>query len=140
MLDHPNIAHVYDAGTADIGRPYFVMEYVEGLSVTEYCDRNRLGIEDRLDLFRQVCDGVHHAHQRGIIHRDIKASNILVTVTEGDQTRERFEVDYSSFPYQPDRSKPVRVGVNTHGADWTMRDFRVYAEANSAHAAQEKSS
>lgn len=65
---------------------------------------------------------------------------LTVTVTEGDQTRERFEVDYSSFPYQPDRSKPVRVGVNTHGADWTMRDFRVYAEASAVDAKQEKSS
>lgn len=65
---------------------------------------------------------------------------LTVTVMEGDQTRERFEVDYSSFPYQPDRAKPVRVGVNTHGADWTMRDFKVYAEASSAVPNQEKSS
>jgi serine/threonine protein kinase len=82
LLDHPNIAHVHDAGTTDIGRPYFVMEHVAGLPITEYSDRNKLSIEDRLDLFRQVCDGVHHAHQRGIIHRDIKASNILVTLKE----------------------------------------------------------
>jgi len=83
LLDHPNIAHVYDAGTTEAGRPYFVMEYVKGLSIIEYCDRHRLTIEDRLDLFRQTCFAVHHAHQKGIIHRDIKPSNILVTLQDG---------------------------------------------------------
>ncbi|HCO96548.1 MAG TPA: hypothetical protein DIU00_21850 [Phycisphaerales bacterium] len=80
LLDHPNIAHVYDAGTTEAGRPYFVMEYVKGLPITEYCDCHKLTIEDRLILFRQVCLAVHHAHQKGIIHRDIKPSNILVSV------------------------------------------------------------
>ena len=84
LLDHPNIARVYDAGTAETGRPYFVMEYVKGQSITEYCDQHKTGIEDRLKLFRQVCEGVQYAHQKGIIHRDIKPSNILVTV-EGDR-------------------------------------------------------
>jgi len=79
LLDHPNIAQVYDAGTTDGGRPYFVMEYVQGLPITEYCDRHKLSIDDRLTLFQQVCDAVQHAHQKGIIHRDIKPSNILVT-------------------------------------------------------------
>jgi len=82
LLDHPNIAHVYDAGTTESGRPYFVMEYVKGLSVTEHCDRHKLTIEDRLNLFRQVCLAVHHAHQKGIIHRDIKPSNILVSLQD----------------------------------------------------------
>ena len=77
ILDHPNIAHVYDAGTTEAGRPYFVMEYVKGLPITEHCDRHKLSIEDRLNLFRQVCLAVHHAHQKGIIHRDLKPSNIL---------------------------------------------------------------
>ena len=80
LLEHPNIAHVFDAGTTDTGRPYFVMEYVEGKSITKYCDQQKLSVEDRLELFRQVCEGVHHAHQKGIIHRDIKPSNILVSV------------------------------------------------------------
>jgi len=80
LLEHPNIAHVHDAGTAENGRPYFVMEYVKGLSITEHCDQNKLSIEDRLNLFLQVCHAVQYAHQRGIIHRDIKPSNILVTV------------------------------------------------------------
>ncbi len=84
LLDHPNIAHVYDAGTTEAGRPYFVMEYVKGLSITEHCDRHKLTIEDRLNLFRQVCLAVHHAHQKGIIHRDIKPSNILIS-TQDDQ-------------------------------------------------------
>jgi WD40 repeat protein len=84
LLDHPNIARVYDAGTTETGRPYFVMEYVKGQSITEYCDQHKTSIEDRLKLFRQVCEGVQYAHQKGIIHRDIKPSNILVTV-EGDR-------------------------------------------------------
>jgi serine/threonine protein kinase/tetratricopeptide (TPR) repeat protein len=79
LLDHPNIAQVYDAGTTVNGRPYFVMEYVKGLPVTEYCDHHMLSIEERLRLFQQVCQAVHHAHQKGIIHRDIKPSNILVS-------------------------------------------------------------
>jgi len=78
LLDHPNIAQVYNAGTTDAGHPYFVMEYVKGLPITEHCDRERLSIEQRLELFQQVCEGVQHAHQKGIIHRDIKPSNILV--------------------------------------------------------------
>ena len=80
LLEHPNIAHVFDAGTTEAGRPYFVMEYVEGSSITKYCDKHKLSIEERLELFKQVCEGVHHAHQKGIIHRDIKPSNILVSV------------------------------------------------------------
>ena len=84
VLDHPNIAHVLDAGTTKEGRPYFIMEYVKGTSITKYCDENKLNIEKRLRLFEQVCEGVHHAHQKGIIHRDIKPSNILVSV-HGDR-------------------------------------------------------
>jgi serine/threonine protein kinase len=88
LLDHPNIAHVHDAGTTETGRPYFVMEYVKGLSITDYCDHHKLTIEERLNLFRQVCFAVHHAHQKGIIHRDIKPSNILVS-TQDDQVLPR---------------------------------------------------
>ncbi len=84
LLDHPNIAHVFDAGTTESGRPYFAMEHVKGLPITEYCDRHKLNIEARLRLFQQVCHGVQHAHQKGIIHRDLKPSNIVVT-TEGDE-------------------------------------------------------
>jgi WD40 repeat protein/serine/threonine protein kinase len=84
VLDHPNIARVFDAGTTDTGRPYFVMEYVKGMSITRYCDERKLDIEQRLRLFEQICEAVHHAHQKGIIHRDIKPSNILVSV-HGDR-------------------------------------------------------
>ena len=80
LLDHPNIAHVYDAGTTRDGHPYFSMEYVDGLSITEYCDQHKLSIEERLQLFIQVCEGLQHAHQKGIIHRDIKSSNVQVTI------------------------------------------------------------
>ena len=84
LLEHPNIAHVYEAGATEVGRPYFVMEYVKGLPITDYCDHHKLTIEDRLNLFRQVCLAVHYAHQKGIIHRDIKPSNILISL-QNDQ-------------------------------------------------------
>lgn len=83
LLDHPNIARVHDAGTTESGRPYFVMEYVQGVPVTTYCDRHKFTVEHRLGLFLQVCHAVHHAHQKGIIHRDIKPSNILVAAVDG---------------------------------------------------------
>jgi eukaryotic-like serine/threonine-protein kinase len=78
LMDHPNIAKVFDAGTTPSGRPYFVMELVRGEPITKFCDRNRLGTRQRLGLFTQVCHAVQHAHQKGIIHRDLKPSNILV--------------------------------------------------------------
>jgi serine/threonine protein kinase len=84
LLDHPNIAQVYDAGATGDGRPYFAMEYVKGLPITEYCDREKLNIQDRLRLFKHVCEGLQHAHHKGIIHRDMKPSNI-VAYTEGDE-------------------------------------------------------
>jgi serine/threonine protein kinase len=82
LMDHPNIAKVFDAGATDSGRPYFVMELVKGVKITDYCDSQSLTTEDRLGLFVQVCRAVQHAHQKGIIHRDIKPSNILVATTE----------------------------------------------------------
>jgi WD40 repeat protein/serine/threonine protein kinase len=84
LLDHPNVAHVYDAGTTEAGRPYFAMEYVKGVPITEHCDRQKLTIEERLRLFVKVCEAIQHAHQKGIIHRDIKPSNIQVCI-EGEQ-------------------------------------------------------
>jgi serine/threonine protein kinase len=78
LMDHPNIAKVLDAGSTDSGRPYFVMELVKGIPITEYCDHHVLGLPERLALFRQVCSAVQHAHQKGIIHRDLKPTNILV--------------------------------------------------------------
>jgi len=80
LLEHPNIAPVFDAGTTDAGLPYFVMEHVKGVPIIEHCDREKLSIEERLPLFMQACEGVQYAHQKGIIHRDVKPSNILVSV------------------------------------------------------------
>ena len=83
ILNHPNVAKVFDAGVTPAGRSYFVMEYVPGLSITEYSDKHRLDVRQRLDLFLQVCRAIHHAHQKGIIHRDVKPSNINVTIVDG---------------------------------------------------------
>ena len=83
MMDHPNIARVLDAGATDTGRPYFVMELVRGIKITEYCDQNKVSTRERLELFIKVCQAVQHAHQKGIIHRDLKPSNILVTLHDG---------------------------------------------------------
>ena len=83
LMDHPNIAKVLDAGATETGRPYFVMELVRGIKITDYCDQNDLSTRERLDLFIQVCRAIQHAHQKGVIHRDIKPSNILVTVDDG---------------------------------------------------------
>jgi serine/threonine protein kinase/Tfp pilus assembly protein PilF len=83
MMDHPAIAKVFDAGETEDGRPYFVMEYVQGISITAHCDQNRLTTQERLGLFRHICEGVQHAHQKAIIHRDLKPSNILVVIQDG---------------------------------------------------------
>ena len=83
LMDHPNIARVLDAGTTDDGRPFFVMELVKGIPLTDYCDQHRLDVPERLALFRQICSAVQHAHQKGIIHRDLKPTNILVESHDG---------------------------------------------------------
>ena len=83
LMDHPNIAKVLDAGTTDSGRPYFVMELVKGMPITDYCDQNQLTTRERLELFAHVCQAVQHAHTKGVIHRDIKPSNVLVTLHDG---------------------------------------------------------
>ena len=83
LMDHPNIAKVFDGGATESGRPYFVMEYVRGVGITEYCDKGGLTARERLELFIPVCRAVQHAHHKGVIHRDIKPSNILVTLHDG---------------------------------------------------------
>jgi tetratricopeptide (TPR) repeat protein/tRNA A-37 threonylcarbamoyl transferase component Bud32 len=83
VMDHPGIAKVLDAGASDVGRPYFVMELVKGIPITEYCDQRTLSVRDRITLFAEVCQAVQHAHQKGIIHRDLKPSNVLVTERDG---------------------------------------------------------
>ena len=86
LMSHPSIARVFDAGSTENGRPFFAMEYVPGIPITQYCDTHRLSTRDRLELFIHVCEGIQHAHQKGIIHRDIKPSNVLV---HGDRGRAR---------------------------------------------------
>jgi len=83
LMDHPNVARVLDAGSDANGRPYFVMDYIRGIPISDYCDRNHLSTTQRLNLVIQVCDGVHHAHQKGVIHRDLKPGNILVEEVDG---------------------------------------------------------
>ena len=82
LLEHPNIARIYDAGSTKFGYPFFVMEYVHGVRITEYCNSHRLTIKQRIELFLQVCEAIHYAHQKGIIHRDIKPSNVVVSDQE----------------------------------------------------------
>jgi serine/threonine protein kinase len=83
MMDHPNIAKIHDAGATDAGRPFFVMELVRGIKITEFCDENKLSTHERLKVFMQVCQAIQHAHQKGIIHRDIKPSNVVVSINDG---------------------------------------------------------
>jgi len=134
VMEHPNIAHVYDAGTTDAGQPYFVMEYVPGPSITEYCDQHNLSNRNRLKLFRQVCLAIHHAHQKGVIHRDIKPSNVLVTERDGEpvpkvidfgiaKAIEQHQASQSLFTQKgmlvgtPEYMSPEQAALDTHDID-----------------------
>lgn len=83
MMDHPNIAQIFDAGATQRGRPYFVMEYIDGAPITQFCDRKRMAVVERLALLLAVCRAVQHAHRKGVVHRDLKPSNVLVTEQDG---------------------------------------------------------
>ena len=100
MMDHANIAKVLEAGTAKSGRPYFVMELVEGLPITAYCDKHCLTLAQRLQLFLPVCEAVQHAHHKGVIHRDIKPSNVLVATLRwpADPQGDRFRPGQGGWP------------------------------------------
>jgi serine/threonine protein kinase len=113
MMDHPNIARVLDAGATATGRPYFVMELVKGVPITEYCDRNRLPLGERLELFAPVCRAIQHAHQKGIIHRDIKPSNVLVTLYDGRPVPKVIDFGVAKAIDQPltERTLFTRFGV-----------------------------
>ena len=107
LMDHPNVAKVYDAGATEQGRPYFVMEHVTGEPITEHCDRHRLTVNERLELFVQVCEAVQHAHQKGVIHRDIKPSNILVTMRDGKAIPKIIDFGVAKAISQPLTEKTV---------------------------------
>ena len=112
LMDHPNIAKVLDAGEAD-GRPYFVMELIKGVPITEYCDRARLSPRERLELFVPVCQAVQHAHQKGVVHRDLKPSNILVALYDGRPVPKviDFGIAKATGPRLTDRSIYTEVGA-----------------------------
>ncbi|MBX3365519.1 MAG: protein kinase [Phycisphaeraceae bacterium] len=113
LMDHPGVARIYDAGTTPAGRPFFVMEYVRGETLTSYCDTNRLNISERIRLFMEVCDAVQYAHHKGIIHRDIKPSNVLVT-TDGPRPQPKV-IDWGvAKATQPDED-PARVMMTEVG-------------------------
>jgi serine/threonine protein kinase/dipeptidyl aminopeptidase/acylaminoacyl peptidase len=101
LMDHPNIAKVFDAGATDSGRPFFVMELVRGVPITEYCDANRLKTRDRLALFVDVCKAVHHAHEKGVVHRDIKPSNVMVTLHDGTAVPKVIDFGIAKATNQP---------------------------------------
>src|SRR5216684_1023813 len=132
IMDHPSIAKVFDAGTTPDGQPYFVMEYVPGLPITDYCDQKRLNIRERMELFIKVCDGVQHAHTKAIIHRDLKPANILVTEVDGKPLPRiiDFGVAKATTSLAPDESMLTRLGafVGTPGymspeqADTSLQD------------------
>jgi len=113
IMDHPAIAKVFDAGTTPQGQPYFVMEYVPGLPITEYCDQNKLSIAQRLELFIQACDGVQHAHLKAIIHRDLKPANILVVDVDGKPTPRiiDFGLAKAAAPQIGDESMYTQIGM-----------------------------
>jgi len=112
MMKHPNVAGVLDAGAAEDGRPYFVMEYVRGQPITAHCDEHKLGIAERLRLFIQVCEGVQHAHQKGVIHRDLKPSNVLVEQVDGAARPKiiDFGVAKAIGPLDVDQTRMTRDG------------------------------
>jgi WD40 repeat protein len=101
MMDHPNIARVFDGGMTDEGRPYFAMEYVKGLPLTEYCDQAKLSVQQRLKLFLPICKAVQHAHQKGIIHRDLKPNNILICLYDGKPVPKVIDFGLAKAMHQP---------------------------------------
>jgi non-specific serine/threonine protein kinase/serine/threonine-protein kinase len=113
LMDHPVIAKVFDAGSTPEGRPYFVMEYVAGLPITDYCDKHKLTIRQRLELFTLVCEGVQHAHQKAIIHRDLKPSNILVSEVDGKPSPRIIDFGVAKAIAQKltDRTMYTRIGM-----------------------------
>ncbi len=133
LMDHPAIARVFDAGATPAGRPYFVMEHVAGLPITQHCDRNRFSTRERLELFLQVCEGVQHAHQKAVLHRDLKPSNVLVSSHDGRAAPKIIDFGLAKAMAQPLTARTLYTGlgmlIGTPGymspeqADLTGRDI-----------------
>jgi hypothetical protein len=161
MMDHPNIAQVFDAGSTPLGRPFFVMELVRGIPITEYCDEAGLGTRERLALFRDVCSAINHAHQKGVIHRDIKPSNVMITLhgekpvpkvidfgiakaTEGKLTEKTLFTRFEQFigtpvymsPEQASWSGPTAVQRADDGGRGSGRNAAHDSRAGAAEALQ----
>jgi non-specific serine/threonine protein kinase/serine/threonine-protein kinase len=111
LMDHPAIARVYDAGATEAGRPYLVMEYVPGVPITRFCDRKRLDVSERLELFARVCDGVQHAHHKAVIHRDIKPTNVLVDERDDNAFPKIIDFGLAKAVAQPLTERPLRTEV-----------------------------
>src|ERR1051326_4380498 len=141
IMDHPAIAKVFDAGATAAGQPYLVMEYVDGLSITDYCDQKTLSIPERLRLFIQVCEGVQHAHQKAIIHRDLKPSNILVVEVDGKPQPRiiDFGLAKAAVPAMPGETQFTQLGgllgtpgyISPEQADPSVRDIDTRADVYS---------
>ena len=110
LMDHPNIAKVFDGGVTEQGRPFFSMEYVMGMPLTDYCDQTRLPVEERLRLFVPICQAVQHAHQKGIIHRDLKPSNVLICLYDGKPVPKVIDFGLAKAMYQPLTEQTVHTG------------------------------
>src|SRR5204863_8273951 len=113
LMDHPNIARVLDGGATDTGRPYFVMELVKGVPITRYCDDHRLTPRQRLELFVPVCLAIQHAHQKGIIHRDVKPSNVLVALYDSGPIPRIIDFGVAKAAGQPLTEKTLVTGFGT---------------------------
>ena len=111
MIDHPNVARVFDAGVSQTGRPYFAMEYVPGRSITRYCEEECLPLRQMLELFIDVCQAVQHAHQKGIIHRDLKPGNILITVIDGRPTPKVIDFGIAKATSQSLTEQPLHTSA-----------------------------
>jgi hypothetical protein len=113
LMDHPSIAKVLDGGLTEAGRPFFVMELVKGVPITEYCDANRLSVLERLELFIPVCQAVQHAHQKGIIHRDLKPTNILIAASDGRRVPKVIDFGLAKAMHQPLTERTLHTGYGT---------------------------
>jgi non-specific serine/threonine protein kinase/serine/threonine-protein kinase len=138
LMDHPCIAKVYDAGTTPVGRPYFAMEFVRGIPITEYCDKHKLTTKNRLELFMRLCDGVQHAHQKAVIHRDLKPSNVLVTRVDDEAVPKVIDFGVAKATSQPltDKTMHTHLGqligtpeyMSPEQADLTSEDIDTRAD------------